>query len=379
MKISLKKKKLKTGKHSLYIEYYKGSTKKPDGTQRHLREFEYLKLYLHSSPSNQQEKLENKETTLLAEKILSIKKAEYFQGKHSIVDKNKSKQSFLGYFVKLMNERFESKKNFDNWDAAYKHLKGYCNEYVTFEEVDEDFVRGFKNFLEHKAMTKSNTLLAQNSKYTYYNKFKACINQAFEEGYLTKNYNRSVKGFEPGESIREYLTFEEVQALYNTKCKFPVLKNAFLFCCLVGTRWSDVNKLTWSEVREENGVYRIVFSQKKTDAVEYLYISDEARELLGERGRPFERVFVGLKYSGVHNTEILRWCMRAGITKHITFHSSRHTNAVLLLENGADIYTVSKRLGHKELKTTEIYAKIIDKKMKEAAHLIPNISIKKDD
>ena len=63
--------------------------------------------------------------------------------------------------------------------------------------------------------------------------------------------------------------------------------------------------------------------------------------------------------------------MRAGITKHITFHSARHTNAVLLLENGADIYTVSKRLGHKELRTTEIYAKIIDSKMKEAANSIP--------
>ncbi|WP_368662350.1 tyrosine-type recombinase/integrase [Zobellia laminariae] len=67
--------------------------------------------------------------------------------------------------------------------------------------------------------------------------------------------------------------------------------------------------------------------------------------------------------------------MRAGITKHITFHSARHTNAVLLLENGADIYTVSKRLGHKELRTTEIYAKIIDTKMKEAAEIIPSLNI----
>lgn len=379
MKISLKKKTLKTGKQSLYIEYYKGSSKNEDGTQKHLREFEYLKLYLHLSPINQQQKLENKETTLLAEKILSIKKAEYFQGKHSIADKNKLKHSFLLYFERLMNERFDTKNNYDNWDASFKHLKQYCNQYVTFEDVNEEFIKGFKNFLDFKALTKSNTPLAQNSKYTYYNKFKACINQAFEEGYLTKNYIKNIKGFDQGESIREYLTFSEVQALYKTQCKYPVLKNAFLFCCLVGIRWSDVNKLTWSEVKEEDGIYRIVFSQKKTDSVEYLYISKEARDLLGERKRPFERVFIGLKYSGVYNIEILRWCMRAGITKHITFHSSRHTNAVLLLENGADIYTVSKRLGHKELKTTEIYAKIIDKKMKEAAHLIPNLTLDVND
>ena len=67
--------------------------------------------------------------------------------------------------------------------------------------------------------------------------------------------------------------------------------------------------------------------------------------------------------------------MRAGITKHITFHSARHTHAILLLENGADIYTVSKILGHKEIRTTQIYAKIVDKKKKEAANLIPELEI----
>jgi len=119
--------------------------------------------------------------------------------------------------------------------------------------------------------------------------------------------------------------------------------------------------------------FRIVFQQKKTDGVEYLYISQQARELLGKRGEPKERVFKGLRYSAHMNMQLLRWCMHAGISKHITFHSARHTNAVLLLENGADIYTVSKRLGHREVRTTEIYARIIDEKMKEAAYLIPDL------
>jgi len=193
--------------------------------------------------------------------------------------------------------------------------------------------------------------------------------------YIDKYYLKSVKGFEQGETQREYLTFSELKSLSNADCKYPILKRAFIFSCLTGLRWSDVNKLIWSEVRDEDDQYRVVFRQKKTDGVEYLYISKEARELLGERAANSDRVFTGLKYSAVYNTEILRWCMRAGITKHITFHSSRHTNAVLLLENGADIYTVQKRLGHKEIKTTEIYAKIIDKKMKEAAEIIPSINL----
>jgi len=106
-----------------------------------------------------------------------------------------------------------------------------------------------------------------------------------------------------------------------------------------------------------------------------LDISNQAREYLGEQGKPDERVFIGLKYSGWHNIELQRWIMRAGITKEITFHCGRHTFAVLQLEYGTDIYTVSKLLGHKELKTTQIYAKIMDEKKKEAMNKIPDINI----
>lgn len=142
-----------------------------------------------------------------------------------------------------------------------------------------------------------------------------------------------------------------------------------------GLRWSDINTLVWSEVRDEGEFCKINFRQEKTDGVEYLYISKQARELLGERSDLQDRVFRGLKYGMTYNTEIVRWCNRAGVAKHITFHSARHTNAVLLLENGADIYTVSKRLGHREIRTTAIYAKIVDNKMKEAAEMIPELKI----
>ncbi|MCH7410907.1 tyrosine-type recombinase/integrase [Belliella sp. DSM 111904] len=109
--------------------------------------------------------------------------------------------------------------------------------------------------------------------------------------------------------------------------------------------------------------------------MEYLYISKQARDLLGERQLPQERVFLGLKYSAVYNNELVRWCNRAGISKLITFQSARHTNAVLLLENGADLFTVQKRLGHKEIRTTAIYAKLVDEKMKESANIITVLNI----
>ena len=375
MKINLKQKKLKKGKSSLFLEFYNGYRIDKDGVKKHLRKFEYLKQYVFDNPANAGEKRKNKETLQLAENILAIRKAEYIQGKYKIKNDKKGEITFLEYYEQLKEDRFETKANYGNWDAALKHIERYCPPHKQLKDIDTDFVKGFKRYLSTKAKTKSGTPLSQNSKYTYFNKFKAALREAYTENYLRENVLRSVKGFEQGESTREYLTYSELQAMTQAECKYPILKNAFIFSCLTGLRWSDIDKLKWSEVRDEDTGSRIIFRQKKTDGLEYLYVSEQSRKLLGKRTNESDRVFRGLKYGAVYNTEILRWCMKAGITKHITFHSARHTNAVLLLENGADIYTVSKRLGHREIRTTEIYAKIIDEKMKEAANLIPELNL----
>ena len=374
MKITLKKRKLASGKISLSIEYYKGSETTAEGKRRHIRENENLKMFLYGEPTNASEKKKNKETLIVAKKILAIREAEFYQGRFNIKNTNKSKRRFLDFFIEKTEEKSDSAKNYGNWTATLVHLKRCIPASTIFEEIDESFVKRVRNYFDKEAHTKSNLPLALNSKYSYFNKFKAALRAAFNEGYLSINYASKVKSFEQAESQREYLTFQEVQKLAKTDCKYDVLKRAFLFSCLVGLRWSDINTMTWSEVRdEEKDVSRINFRQQKTDGVEYLYISKQARELLGERKDSMDRVFVGLKYSAVYNNEIVRWCNRAGISKHITFHSARHTNAVLLLENGADIYTVSKRLGHREIRTTAIYAKIVDKKMREASNLIPTL------
>ena len=377
MKITLKEKILNTGKISLYIEYYKGSTIDANGKRQHLRTQEYLKIYLHQNPKTTKEKNDNKENLKLAENILAIRKTDYIQGKFEMKSTTKAKRTFLNFFSEMVDDREInfSHDNYGNWKSTFVHLKKIVPPNLTFDDIDENFVKKVKDYFDNKAQTKSNLPLSQNSKVSYFNKFKACLKKAFEDGYLSINYSAKVKSFEQAESQREYLTFDEVQALAKAHCKYDVLKRAFLFSCLSGLRWSDIQTLNWSEVRDEGEFTKVNFRQEKTDGVEYLYISEQARKLLGERKHPQERVFVGLRYSAVFNHEIVRWTVRAGLTKHITFHSARHTNAVLLLENGADIYTVSKRLGHREIRTTAIYAKIVDKKNKEAAELIPELNI----
>ncbi|MDM1408682.1 site-specific integrase [Myroides sp. DF42-4-2] len=374
MKITLRERLLPSGKINLSIEYYKGTIQQPNGKRKTVRDYENLKLFLHGEPKNASERKENKETMALAKQILAIREAEFYQGRFELKNTTKGKRTFLDYFQEKTEEKSDSPKNYGNWTATMIHLKRCISPNTIFDDIDEKFIKRVRTYFDKEARTKSDLPLSLNSKYSYFNKFKACLRAAFDEGYLALNYAAKTKSFEQAESQREYLTFNEVQQLAHTECKYEVLKRAFLFSCLTGLRWSDIHNMTWSEVRDEDDSSRVNFRQEKTDGVEYLYISKQARELLGERKGNRDRVFIGLRYSAVYNNAIVLWCNKAGISKHITFHSARHTNAVLLLENGADIYTVSKRLGHREIRTTAIYAKIVDEKMKEASNLIPELS-----
>ena len=233
MNITLKQKNLADGRISLFIEYYKGSSTNAQGRRVHLRNFEYLKLYLHSDPKSAKEKKENKETMALAENILAIKKAEYVQGRYDLKDTVKSKRTFLTYFEELTEEKQkqDTSNNYGNWFSTLQHLKKIVPKNMTFDEIDENFVKKVQLYFEKDALTKSELPLSQNSKYSYFNKFKAALRNAFDNGYLTINYAAKVKSFEQVESQREYLIFDELQRL----AKASGFEKSFSFFVLIGT------------------------------------------------------------------------------------------------------------------------------------------------
>lgn len=360
MKVTLRKKD-QGGKITLYLDYYdKGK-----------RRSESLRLYLIAKPKTKEERDLNRKTLTLAETICAQRQIAIQNGAYGFGDTEKLKGSFLDYLRSLKNKKRSSVGNFGNWDSMIKHLESFTDGDILFSQVDRQFVERFKYYLDREAKTKSNNNLSENSKYSYFNKFRAALKQVVKDEILTKNPSEGVVAFKQGESERDYLTLEELQAAANTECEIPQLKTAFIFSCLTGLRWSDIHKLVWSEVQQSEKMgYYIRFTQKKTKGTETLPISKQAFELLGERKDPQEIVFKGLKYSAWHNLRLQQWMMKAGITKSITFHCARHTYATLQLTMGTDIYTVSKLLGHRELKTTQVYAKIIDEKKKEAADRI---------
>lgn len=364
MKVTLRQ-RLKGDKVSLYLDYY----------HQGKRNYEHLQLTLIPEPEKgkltKEQKEENRKNLSLAEAIRSKRHLELQNGIYGFQDQGKMKGSFLRYFEYLTEARKDSQGNYGNWDSVLKHLKKYCKHDITFSQVDKAWLEGFKEYLMKQARTPANQPLSQNSQSSYFNKLRAALKQALKDEIIQRNPADIIEGIKPGEPEREFLTQEELQAMAKAECDIPQMKTAFLFSALTGLRWSDIQKLTWAEMQysDEIGHY-IRYTQKKTKGSETLPISEQAFSFLGERGEPNERVFIGLKYSAWHNLRLQQWAMRAGISKTITFHCARHTYATLQLTLGSDIYTVSKMLGHKHLKTTEIYAKVIDHKKKEAANRI---------
>lgn len=374
IKVTLRQKSISKGRKSLYLDFYPPIPHPETGK---LTRRDFLGMYLYDLPKNPFDKLHNKETLELANQIRQkrenyINKPEIYSGyeKEQLKIKEQGEKNFVTYFKALADKRKAS--NHDNWLAAYNYLEKFTNGNLKFIDLNEKFCNKFKEYLlTTKSDRSSKTALANNSALSYFNKFKAALKQAHSDGYLSDNLNNKIRPIKQVETQRSFLTIEELNSLVKMECFNPLLKRTALFSALTGLRFSDIQKLVWGELEfiDGNG-YFIRFKQQKTKGVEMMPISEQAFSLLGERKETTDKVFEGLTYSAHQNKHLAKWIGLAGIEKNITFHCFRHTFATLQLSKGTDIYTVSKMLGHRELRTTQIYAKIIDKTKREAADKI---------
>ncbi|WP_425391585.1 phage integrase SAM-like domain-containing protein [Ekhidna sp.] len=375
MKVTLRQKKISKGRLSLYLDFYPPLVD-PETKKSTRREF--LKLYLYEKPKGVFEKQHNKETKLQAQSICSARQLDIQASRFDFIFKKSKQIDFLHFFKKLANSKWDSDGNHGNWMSAYKYLVKFTHGQCSTEDINKDFCEDFKEFLKTTHSLKSKTRkLSQNSQSSYFSKFSVAIEEAFKKEYLEENYMLKIDRIKQKETVREFLTLEELKALFNTECESPELKKAAIFSALTGLRWSDLINLTWKEIQysEING-YFIRFIHEKTDRPQTHNIPEQAVTILGYPKAPDQKIFEGLKYSAWTNLKLSEWVMRAGITKKITFHCFRHTYATLQLSLGTDIYTVSKLLNHKTVKTTQIYAKVIDQRRKEAAERIPDLGLK---
>lgn len=322
----------------------------------------------------------DQENCIYADKVRSIRQKEYDNAAlYSDTDTQqaemleRSRCNFIEYFNHVQQTRHVrgSESIIVNWRRVHELLKIFADgDTITFAQIDMHLVESFRNFMmtAPQGGGKSGTV-SQNTAATYFSIFKAALKQAFIDGYLTVDISAKVKGIQEKESRREFLTVDELNRLAQTPCS-PILKRAALFSALTGIRHCDIQKMKWSEIEEFNGSYRVNFTQQKTKGVEYMPISEQAYQLCGERQDSNLLVFAGLPDPAWISRPLKKWVEAAGIKKHITFHCFRHSYATLQLAGGTDIYTVSKMLGHTNVKTTQIYTKVIDAKKEKATETI---------
>ncbi|OKL39536.1 tyrosine-type recombinase/integrase [Pontibacter flavimaris] len=363
-KVKLRSKAISGGRQTLYLDYYPPI---PNPETGKLTRREFLGMYTYDKPKTTADKEYNKLTLELAEGIKAKRQVEVNNKRYGFLAKTQLGITLLEYYTEQIERRVGS--NNGNWQSSLYYLEKFFDADTKLSELTVNLCNEYKNYLLSAPSQRSpKKKLSQNSAVSYFNKLKATLKQAFKDGILQNDINARIEAIPTGETHTNFLTQEELDSLYDTDCELSDIKQAAIFSALTGLRFSDIEKLLWSEVQysSKEGYY-IQFRQQKTQGVEVLPISDQAAELLGERGEPTAKVFSTLIYSASNNKVLKDWVKAAGITKHITFHCFRHTYATLQLSLGTDIFTVSKLLGHRALKTTMTYAKVIDKTKREAA------------
>lgn len=277
-----------------------------------------------------------------------------------------------------------SKSAFSNRAKAHKWMTQFLRQPdqpdIALEEIDKDFCRAFIKFLRcaksdatHK---KNDRPLHQSTVHGYIATISAALNKAVRDGIIDRNPFTMLSAKEKvakRDRERDYLTIKEIKLLMRTPIDHESVKNAFIFACFTRLRISDILKLRWSDIniKEANDHVRYIRIQmEKTKEYVTVPLSQEALKWLPTKGEP-ELVFHELPSSrNTRNKSINTWVAASGIQKRITFHSSRHAFATLMLTLGGDLYTVSKLLGHKNVVTTEICAKVIDQKRIDTVNLV---------
>lgn len=348
MKVTLRQKQLKDkSKKSLYLDYYSNGK----------REYEFLKLYLTG------DKKHNKEILELANQIRAKRELELANDSFGFIPKYKQKVSLFAY-IKQFNETQEKWNSFHN---MYKHLKKFTKKDISFNEIDVKFIENFRKYLLDN--------ISQNSAHTYFVKFRFILKQAYRDGILRINLIDKIPHIKQKESKREYLTMEELAILSKSNCQKPEIKRAFLFACFTGLRFSDLKLLRWGNINNDS----IEIKMKKTDEQIIIPLNETAKRLLfnGEMNIyqfPDKLVF-DLPNRWFYNEILKRWFMQTDIKKNASSHLARHTFATLNITSGNDLFIVQKLLGHKNIKHTQVYTKLIDEKRKEAIDKLPNIDL----
>lgn len=344
---------IRVNRNHLFLDiYYKGR-----------RRWENLNLTLTNDEG------QNKEIMRLANIARSKREQQLFSQEWGILDAVASKKRLEDYAEEIAMTINPGQ----HLQKALPYIREYAKG-IRLEAVDEQWLEGFKAFLLSRSTIKQVTAAH------YFAALCHVLRLAFQNRLIPRNPAINVKKIQEPEPIKVWLTTDELEKLASTPLNGVLgaaIRQGFLFACMVGLRISDLKSLTWGNIVRSPSP-TILKQQQKTKNVVGIPINASAWTIINNSAfhKKEELIFPELSQSKTCATQYFRvWTKAAGIEKKIGWHTARHTFAVLALEGGADLYTVSKLLGHTDIQTTQVYAKATDQMKREAVDALPKIEL----
>ncbi|EJF07965.1 site-specific integrase [Pontibacter sp. BAB1700] len=315
---------------------------------------------LYPDESNPQVKLINDEAKAKAMKFVD----DFLKGNKPHAIGAKSNLSSSSDFIEYFRFYAESKRDEgqQQYISSFNHFQKFVGSLtIKFSDLTVDLAKSYHDYLFNKAMSRKNQRLSNNSALAYFEKFSIVIKSAIEKGIITTNPAHNIKGRKKyKQPKRSFLTLQEIEKLKATSFEnHTLLKKAFIFSCYTGLRFGDVLRLEVKDIYSLGGeAYECSVQMGKTEESLTIPLTKNTIDFirLELQGKPNDKVFKGLSYSQ-SNIILKNWMVEARINKHITFHNARHSFACNLLNTDANIVDIRSLLGHRSVKTTEIYAK----------------------
>ena len=369
--IQLRYKNLKSGKYSLYLDIF---SKDDQGNQK--RQYEFLKLYTKKDYSKLKNIIaDDRNIVDLAEDIRKKREMELAGEIKGLRTKQRTThQSALEYI-----RNYQKKTGDTHATSLLYHLNLFTEgQDIRFMDITPEWLTRFLEYFS--------TRVSHNTGKNYLKMLRARIMDAYRQDIININPFEKFDMPHELETRRTTLDAEEVKQLVATPFpSHPHVRLVFLFSCFTGLRVSDCEALQWSDISEETDPkgkrvhflnIRPIKTQTTSGKILKVPLTESALAVLDEvrkEKNQSETVFCDFPTPRNARNLLKLWAARAKIKKNVHFHVARHSFATISLTYGMDIYTVSKLLGHVNLRHTEIYAKIVDEKKRHEIQKLPTL------
>lgn len=357
-KIIIRTRPLRNGNQSIYLEMHHEGR----------RSTECLHLYLVPEETDEDRK-QNELTMLAAQNIRAqrYKEATRKGFSHRILERDDTAIKLVDYINEYCERRRKMGMAKDRRYATLIYWIDKIAPNIRLTDVNRIFALKLRDALAGTPSEETGELLRKSSIQCIYGAFGHVMQQATDEGKA--NFRQEIlptlKGLGRPKGVRDALTFEELQRLIATPCRNERTRTAFLFSCATGLRWIDLKRLKWKNIVQHDEKWQVEVLQSKTRKYVYVPMNKLALAVLPKRNDSTSKedlVFNLYAYTSSINAHLKEWVETAGIDKHITYYSGRHTFATLQYELGTSLYVTQANLGHCDLESTMGYTHILEGK-----------------